>query len=57
MKAGQLQLPLFPDGMFEKVKEAYRAQEFAKLQKELEHLKHRVAGFVGYRTKRKKRGK
>lgn len=57
MNTRQLQLPLFPDGMFEKVKEAYRAQEFDKLQKEIEHLKHRIAGFVGYRTKRKKRGK
>lgn len=49
----QYKLPLFPEDLFDKIKEAYALQEVVKLQKEVEHLKHVVAGFKGYRTKRK----
>lgn len=52
-----LQLPLFKDDTFDKVKQHYSLTEYVKLQKTAEKLKHQVAGFKGYRTKRKKNKK
>lgn len=50
----QLEIPLFPDGMFEKVRQAYAFQEVVKLQIENEHLKHKCAGHIGAYRKLKK---
>lgn len=50
----QLTIPLFPPDLMEKVKEAHRLQEVEKLRQIIEHQTHVIAGFKGYRTKRKK---
>lgn len=52
MMGKQLQIPLFPEGIFDRVREAHRAQEEFKLRKELEHLKRVAAGFKAWRTRR-----
>lgn len=52
----QLQIPLFPEGMFEKIKAAHALQEFVKLQKQIEHLKHQRAGHIGAYRKLKNKG-
>ena len=51
------QFPLFKDDTFEKVKRHYSLSDYVKLQKKIEKLKHQLAGFKGYRTKRKKNKK
>lgn len=43
----QLTIPLFPEGTFDKVREAYRIQELEKLHREIAHLKHQRAGHIG----------
>lgn len=50
----QLQIPLFPADMMEKIKEAHRQLEMEKLRKEIEHLKHQRAGHIGAYRKLKK---
>lgn len=54
MEVVQLQIPLFPDGMFDKIRQAYHLQEVEKLQKEIAHLKHQRAGHIGAYNKLKK---
>lgn len=43
----QLEIPLFPADMMQKIKEAHALNEFVRLQKEIEHLKHQRAGHIG----------
>ena len=43
----QLQIPLFPEDMMRKIKAAHALQDYVKLQKENEHLKHQRAGHIG----------
>ena len=50
----QLQIPLFTPEMFNEIARVYTLQEYVELQKKAEHMKHQIAGFKGYRTKRKK---
>lgn len=57
MKNYQLKIPLFPDDMFDRIKREYALQDVVALQKKIEKLKQQIAGFKGYRTKRKKRKK
>lgn len=55
MKPQQLQIsfPLFPEGLFTKVKEGQKLAEEIKLQQELQHYKNRVRAYKGHTTKRK----
>lgn len=43
----QLQLPLFPPDIMEKVKEGHRLAELERLRRELEHVKHQRDGYHG----------
>lgn len=52
----QLRIPYNDLGEpIKKWREAQALNEFVKQQKEIEHLKRVIAGFKGYRTKRKKK--
>lgn len=53
--SNQLQIPLFPDGLFEKVKAGQALMEYVRLQKQIEHLKHQRAGHIGAYKKIKKK--
>ena len=47
----------FNPDTFQKVKEAHRQAEIKSLQDQIDHMKHVIAGFKGYRTKRKRNHK
>lgn len=51
----RIPFPLFHSGLFKEIREGYAKSEQEKIQEELKHLKHVVAGFKGYRTKRMKK--
>lgn len=52
---GQLEIPLFPPDMMEKVKEGHRLIEAVKKDQEIEHLKHVIAGHLGKREQERRR--
>jgi hypothetical protein len=45
--ATQLEIPLFPPDMMDKIKDAHRRLEIEKLQREVSHLRHVRAGYIG----------
>jgi hypothetical protein len=47
--------PLFPDGLFEKVKEGHRAQMEIKYQQHIQFLNKRIAGLKGVITQLNKK--
>ncbi|MBL7902921.1 MAG: hypothetical protein JNK73_13070 [Bacteroidia bacterium] len=52
MNQFQIHFPLFPEGLFGKVKKQYGKQEEDKKEQEIKHLKRVAAGFKGWRTRR-----
>jgi len=50
----QLEIPLFPPDMMQKIKAAHVLIEMEKLRKELAHEKHVKAGYMGALAKEKK---
>lgn len=50
----QIKFPLFPDGLFNKVGQEHAKLEETSKEKEIEHLKHVIAGYKGWKTKRGK---
>lgn len=50
----QLELPLFPEGLFEKVKAGQLLAEINALKKQVSHEKHVKAGYVSAWMKEKR---
>lgn len=53
----QLRIPLFSADIFDKVRSGHCLNEIVKLQKEVEHLKHVKAGYMGAMANIKKKRK
>ena len=54
MQQLQIHFPLFSPDTFGEVKKMYAQAAEDEKQKQIEHLKHVIAGFKAYRTRRKK---